>query len=306
MRSGISRQDLRKLIEEDVRKIKGVYYPVKAGFFRVLLTGRIPCKKLYPNPNDEFSMPEIGPNYEIIAGYEKMYRNHFEVPKTMEVMANASALALSEKLMVQKLHPDGYMILNGHHRWAAALCSGVKELPARIVNLTEENDVKRMMHAAEFNKRAALDLDEVVFCSPEDPAHEKGLPFPLNRIYKEKLRIGIPALFFELYQQGYDIWVYTNQYYSMDYLHYYFKRHHIHVTGIVTGLGRKAPKGIQTFQEFEKILDTKYESALHIDNRMVLRTFSGSDRFEDYSLSGASTNWSSEVIDILGEIKRNE
>ena len=29
-----------------------------------------------------------------------------------------------EPLIVEKVHPEGYMLLNGHHRWAAALKTG--------------------------------------------------------------------------------------------------------------------------------------------------------------------------------------
>ena len=28
---------------------------------------------------------------------------------------------LEDPIVVEKVHPDGYMILNGHHRWAASM-----------------------------------------------------------------------------------------------------------------------------------------------------------------------------------------
>ena len=37
-----------------------------------------------------------------------------------------------EPLPVQKISPDGYLILNGHHRWAAAHLSGMKSIDVEI------------------------------------------------------------------------------------------------------------------------------------------------------------------------------
>lgn len=46
--------------------------------------------------------------------------------------------------------------------------------------------------------RVSFDLDEVLFVSPETHRTEPKLPFPLDRIYRERLRLGTPALIKEL------------------------------------------------------------------------------------------------------------
>ncbi|MBP3241914.1 MAG: ParB N-terminal domain-containing protein [Oribacterium sp.] len=33
-----------------------------------------------------------------------------------------------DPIIVEKMYPDGYMILNGHHRWAAATRLGLKKV----------------------------------------------------------------------------------------------------------------------------------------------------------------------------------
>ena len=48
------------------------------------------------------------------------------------------AYIVNEPIPVEKMYPEGYMILNGHHRWAAALRLGQPEIPVKIVNLTHE------------------------------------------------------------------------------------------------------------------------------------------------------------------------
>ena len=42
--------------------------------------------------------------------------------------------------------------------------------------------------------RISFDLDEVLFVSPATHKTEAPLPFPLNRIYTERLRLGTPDL----------------------------------------------------------------------------------------------------------------
>lgn len=256
---------------------------------------KMACTKLHPNPDDEFCFPEIGPNYSIITGYEKDYRS---VGDDL-ALAGFKESGIREPLYIEKIHPEGYMILNGHHRWAAALRTGIRKVPVRIVDLTQEKDIRRMLESSGFDRRVTLDLDEVVFHSPEDSCIEKPLPFPLNRIYKERIRLGIPALFHMLHSKGYDIWIYTARYYSLDYLKYYFKHYRVPITGIVTGTARKAPAGTDTMKELEKLMEKKYSETIHIDNEMALYTSKGSQEFEEYRLSGSPATWSREVTDIL-------
>ena len=281
-----------KLLNDEIEKSKGVYYPVKAGFLRCLLIKHAYCSKLHPNLEDEFCDPAIGPNYGII----KRYQLDFKKPKPLPSKSYEGETGdAQEPLIVQKARPDGYMILNGHHRWAAALLLGVRRLKIRIVNLTQESDIHEMLEKSRSDTRVALDLDEVVFCSGDSAFVEKPLLFPLNRIYKERLRLGVPALF--------HIWVYTSKYYSMEYIYYFFKRWGVHLNGIVTGTGRKGDT-TATMRELNRLLDTKYSSTIYIDNGLLMRTFSGSKEREECQLSGSPETWSKEVIDAIERWRR--
>ena len=298
----IEKTKLQAFLEAEVNKTKGMYYPVKAGLFRRYFVKKLPCGKLHPNPNDEFCFPDIGPNYEIISKYAKEYL----IIKDSGANAEFYKSEAREPILVERISPDGYMILNGHHRWAAALQIGLKRLPVQIVDLTQETDIQKMLRATGFHKRVTLDLDEVVFRPDSDSCLEKGLPFPANRIFKERIRLGIPALFHTLKSKGYDIWIYTAQYYSLDYLKRYFWHYRVRVTGIVTGTARKGPAGTDTMKEMEKLLETKYKSTVHIDNDMVLRTFRGERNFEDYPLEAPASGWSREVVEIIEGMKPHE
>ena len=92
--------DIHKVIQDDLKKMEG---------------------KL---PDDEFCSPKVGPNYRIISEYMNSFR--------MERLH--SKRYCDEALIVEKILPDGYLILNGHHRWAGALIAGVNKVYISIEN----------------------------------------------------------------------------------------------------------------------------------------------------------------------------
>lgn len=297
----MDQKQFEAFLAEEVRKVKGVYYPIKAGFLRRVFVKNVACSKLHPNPNDEFCFPEIGPNYGIISRYVAAYSAVDLAPKKPRYQEEDSA---SEPLVVERTSPDGYMILNGHHRWGAALRIGLKRIPVQIVDLTQKSDIQKMLNATGFNRRVTLDLDEVVFGREGDTSLEKQLPFPLRKHFKERLRLGIPALFNMLNRHGYDIWIYTARYYSLEYLQHYFKHYRVHVTGIVTGAERKGPAGSDTRKELEKLCNSKYKSTVHIDNEAVVRSFKGSQDFEEFRLNASPEAWSRNVMDAFEKMEK--
>ena len=289
----------QSFLEEEILKIKGIYHPVKAGFFRRHLTKKLPLRMLHPNPYDEFCDPGIGPNYSIISEYQNVFRAHMNDSQA-GLYVDSPAF---EPLQVQRIRPDGYLILNGHHRWAAAYLSGMKHINVEILDLTQQDNILDTLRVSKHDRRVTLDLDEVVFCPQGSPFCEKALPFLLRGRYKEHIRLGIPALFQYLTKRGYDIWVYSARYYSEDYLRLLFFHYHCPVTGFITGTSRKRPAGIIMRQELEDVFKARYLSTLHIDNDMILQTFAGSKEFGEYPLSFSDSRWSDEVMDIIQKIE---
>lgn len=293
------RTQFQTFLAEEVAKVKGVYYPVKTNLFKRAFTKKLRISSLHPNPDDEFCDPEIGPNNEIISRYVKDY-THF----LGDAASGFVRSGIAEPIIVEKTMPDGYMILNGHHRWAAAIRSGLHTISAKIVNLTQEKDILEIMKKTGRNQRVTLDLDEVVFSAGEGGSFEKPLRFPLNRIYKERIRSGIPAVLHSLDQKGYDIWVYTAQYCSVDYIRYLFRHYHLPVTGIITGARRKgtAEQVANVRGQFEK----KYSVSLNIDGKSVMRIVRDTKEYEEKPLSGSAASWSREVVEAIEEMKHHE
>lgn len=292
-----SQTNFQRYLEEEINKYKGVYMPVRASLLKRVFVRSASCKALHPNPEDEFCDPKIGPNYEIIAWYEK------EIKKAR--LYNLERY-IEEPLTVEKIRPDGYLLLNGHHRWVAAIRMGLRKVPIHIVNLTQASDIKKMLKNTKQNKRVALDLDEVVFVSGEDTAMERELRFPLKRVFKERLRYGVPAPFRFLKARGYDIWVYTAKYYSMDYIQHLFKWYGVRIDNIVTGTSRRSKAYAEERKKAEAQVANRYNYTLHLDTSSVMRVASGTKSYEEFALTGNPQTWSREIMEVVERLEKNE
>ncbi len=291
---------MQEFIAEEVKKVKGVAVPVHASFLERATVRMAKCSKLHPNPDDEFCFPEIGPSEEIVSNYEKEYRLIRDNPNSARFLNNSAKYPLT----IQKIRPDGYMILNGHHRWIAAVRSGMNKIPVKIVNLTQEKDIRKMLERSKHEKRITLDLEEVVYSSGNNEPTEKPLPFPVNRFYRERIRLGIPALFAYCVSSGYDIWLYSSGYESMDYVRELMKHYHAPVTGIITGTAKKLPKGSDEKEKIEALIAAKYYRTIHADNDTVLCIDNRSKEYREFQLKKENA-WSAEIIDIIGALDKN-
>ena len=65
-------------LKREVERVNGVYYPVRASLLRRVLVRHAACRKLHPNPDDEFCDPAIGPSDSIISKYVQEYERNRE------------------------------------------------------------------------------------------------------------------------------------------------------------------------------------------------------------------------------------
>ena len=91
----------------------------KASFFERITKRKVDINELHANPLDEFTNPKIGPCESAVSKYIK------EIHQTGK---------LKEPIEVQKLAAGGYEIVNGHHRWEAAIRAGLEKVSVRIKN----------------------------------------------------------------------------------------------------------------------------------------------------------------------------
>lgn len=281
-----------QFISDEIEKGKGLYVPVKASRFERMFVKWHDCKDLHPNPDDEFSDPAIGPSYRIISDYEREFRDRLKNGEQ----------PINDPLIVGKVHPEGYMLINGHHRWAAALKVEIKKVPIKIINMMSDEELQRIVESSQHDKRVTMDLDEVVFKSKWDNYVEKETGFHFGSKIKKKMMLGIPALFNYLTTHGYDIFVYSSEFYSIDDIRRYFNRFFVHVDGIITGTGKKNVKFSESQKTVMNLIKNKYAKTIHIDNDSVICTHSGTGEFEEYDLEVTGSLWPKKVIEIIEKI----
>lgn len=294
-----AKSEFTEFIYNDIKKYDGVRIPLKTGLLKRMLIRWTKCSNLHPNPDDEFCFPNVGPSYSIISDYEKKMR--FE-------MSHGSGPwdGIDERLMVERMHPEGYMLINGHHRWAAAMRLGIKKAPIKILNLTHEEDIVNILEKSRNNKRVTVDLNELVFVDEAECSVEKKLPFPANRIYKENIRLGFPALCRFLQSKGYDLWVFTSDFYSVDYIERLLKKHYIKPDGIITASGRIEKTAEDKKKRIKELMKKKYSRTLNLYNDMMILVESQTGDYEQFPLEGSANDWVKSVEKVVKKIDDNE
>ena len=152
--------------------------------------------------------------------------------------------------------------------------------------------------------RISFDLDEVLFVSPQTHATEPPLPFPWNRIYTERLRLGTPKLINELQRLGYEVWVYTSSFRTEHYIKCLFKHYGVRFDGIINATRHlREVQGDHNYTLPQK-LPNRYRISLHVDDEAVICTSGKQYGFRTYQLDAQDDEWEEKIIRRAEEIKR--
>ncbi len=156
------------------------------------------------------------------------------------------------------------------------------------------------------NIKISFDLDEVLFVSPNTHKTEKELPFPLNKIFRERLRLGAPALINELQSRGYDVWVYTSSYRTEKYIKWLFRLYGVKFNYIVNA--QRHLKEVQGNRKeiLPQKLPSKYHISLHIDDEEVVCTYGRAYGFDVYQLNAQDDEWADKILDKMKIIERKK
>ena len=151
--------------------------------------------------------------------------------------------------------------------------------------------------------RVSFDLDEVLFVSPKTHKTEPQLPFPLNKIFKERLRLGTPSLIKQLQNRGYDVWVYTSSFRTERYIRCLFRLYGIRFTEIVNG--QRHLKEVQRGRKeiLPQKLPNNYRISLHIDDEEVVASYGKAYGFEVFQLNAQDDDWEEKILNRMKQIE---
>lgn len=282
--------EYQRLVLDDLKNYEKLYRPVKTGLVKRIIVRKLPLSQLHPNPQDEFCDTSIGPNYSIVADYEKQFRTLIHM--------NQDPVGLFEPIMVEKMSTGGYMILNGHHRWMAAKRIGLKKITVQIVNVSTDDEIISAVNSSERNMCVSFDLDEILLTDGSVyPAH-KELSFPLNKLYPKTLRRNAGVLINELREMGFDVWVYSGEYLPETYIRSLFRIHGTGIDGVINSMRRKDSKS-----RVREAFTNKYRISLHADNNGVTCVKTKTRDYEIYDIDSENEDWASEILQRLKENK---
>lgn len=288
---GQTTEEFKRVVLNDIKNYEKLNHPVKTGLLKRLAVRQLPTSELHPNPQDEFCDPSVGPNYSIVSDYEKTFRDLIR-------MQQPPIGPYDEPLTVEKMSTGGYMILNGHHRWMAARRLGLKTLPVHIVNVSTEEEIISAVNHSSRNMCASFDLDEILLTDGSTYPEHKELSFPFDRIYRKTLRRNASVLINELHSMGFDVWVYTGEYYPEAYLRLLFRLHGTKVDGIINGMRHRKTKS-----RIREAFSNKYRISLHVDNDDVTCVRTKTKEYEMFCMDSVNQDWASEVVSRLRENK---
>ena len=154
--------------------------------------------------------------------------------------------------------------------------------------------------------RVSFDLDEVLFVSPETHKTEPELRFPLNRIYKERLRLGTPDLIKELQRLGYEVWVYTSSFRSEGYIRRLFRCYGVRFDGIVNGTRHMKEVQGNNKTTLPQKLPNRYRISLHMDDEEVICSAASQYGFRAFQLNAQDDDWKEKIIQRAEQIKKVE
>ena len=154
--------------------------------------------------------------------------------------------------------------------------------------------------------RVSFDLDEVLFVSPETHKVEPPLPFPLNRIFTERLRLGAPELIRELRKMGYEVWVYTSSFRSEWYIRTLFRCYGVSFDGIINAQRhlREVQRGHA--ETLPQKLPGSYHISLHIDDEAIVCSLGRQYGYDVYQLDAQDDDWKDKIIARADQVRRRE
>ena len=176
----------------------------------------------------------------------------------------------------------------------------------RRISLSLWESLSKMEKRDSHKMRVSFDLDEVLFVDPSNHRTEPPLPFPFNRIFKERLRLGTPELIRSLQALGYDVWIYTSSFRSERYIKFYFLLYRVRFDGIVNATRHLREVQGNRKERLPQKIPSWYRISLHVDDEEIICTNGRQYGYSAYRLDADDDGWKEKIVRRAGEIRKKE
>lgn len=150
--------------------------------------------------------------------------------------------------------------------------------------------------------RISFDLDDTLFVDPEKFKTEKPLPFPFNKIFRERLRLGTIRLFNYLKKHEIETWIYTTSFRSERYIRGLFRCYKIRLDGIVNGKRHASEIQYGKREPMPSKYPSRYKIDLHIDDDISVKQNGDTYGFRVMILGEDDPDWTKKIIERVEQI----
>ncbi|SFB86853.1 hypothetical protein [Ruminococcus albus] len=151
--------------------------------------------------------------------------------------------------------------------------------------------------------KVSFDLDDTLFVSEKNFKVEPALRFPLNLIYKERLRAGTIELMKYIRSAGIELWIYTTSFRSERYIRGMFRSYGIQLDEVVNGQ-RHADEVQKGHSEgMPSKYPSKYRIDLHIDDDISVAQNGRTYGFKVFTVGAQDDDWANKIIAEIEKIR---
>ncbi|MDE5753965.1 MAG: HAD family hydrolase [Oscillospiraceae bacterium] len=147
--------------------------------------------------------------------------------------------------------------------------------------------------------RISFDLDDTLFINPEKTDAEPELKFPLNLLFRDRLRKGTIELMQYLKQNQIEIWIYTTSFRSEKYIKNLFSCYGIRLDGIINGARHAKEVQAHKAEPMPSKYPSHYRIALHVDDDKSVLENGRMYGFRVYLIPEQDPDWTKNILKIL-------
>lgn len=152
----------------------------------------------------------------------------------------------------------------------------------------------------------SFDLDDTLFVSERNFRTEPALRFPLNLIFKEKLRFGTVELMKFIREQNMQLWIYTTSYRSERYIRGFFRCYGIKLDRIVNGSKHYTDVQAGRAEGMPSKYPSKYRIDLHIDDDVTVAQNGKVYGFNVFLVGSQDDAWTDKIKREIKSIKQRK
>lgn len=152
----------------------------------------------------------------------------------------------------------------------------------------------------------SFDLDDTLFVPEEKFKTEPILRFPLNVIYKEKLRSGTVELMKYIREQNIKLWIYTTSYRSERYIRGLFRCYGVMLDNIINGKKHAEDVQANRAEGMPSKYPSKYRIDLHIDDDVTVAQNGKIYGYNVFIVGSQDDEWTEKIKKEIEKIKKKK